>query len=86
MHDGERLGEIETVRIGGAMSTFYRALGVLRGWSALVDLEVDTDRDGQARKLVEFRRDPWKYERHLSYLQRRALLDVTDPSDPDGAT
>lgn len=74
MFDGVRVGEVETVKLGGAGSTFYRALGVLPGWRGLVDLELDTDRDGQARKLVEFRVDPSTFERHLTYQQRKTLF------------
>lgn len=85
MVDGARVGEIETVKLGGAVSTFYRALAVLPGWRALVDLEVDIDLDGQAQKLVEFSRDPWAYERHLSFSARKFLLGKQE-SPPDGAT
>lgn len=74
MLDGVCVGEIESVRLGGAVSTFYHALGVLPGWRPLVDLELDTDRDEQARKLAEFSRDPWRYERHLDYEARKFLL------------
>lgn len=74
MLDGVRVGEVETVRLGGAVSTFYKALGVLPGWRGLVDLELDTDLDGQARKLVEFSRDPRKFWRHLTFPQRKIFF------------
>ena len=78
MLDGVRVGEVETVKLGGAVNLFYRALGTLPGWRDLVDLEVDTNCEGQARKVVEFSRDPRRFERHLTMPQRKFLSGKED--------
>lgn len=62
---------IDPVRIGGSVTTFYRALGVLPGWKGLVDLELHPDRERQARRLVEFHNDPRAYVRHMDLATRK---------------
>lgn len=53
--------------------TFYRALAAVPGTRELADLELETDREKQIQELIQFRRDPWAFERHLTYSQRKHL-------------
>lgn len=68
---GVDLGEVEEVHIGGSRTTFYRALGVLPGWTGRVDLELHPDRELQARNLAEFHNDPRAYVRHMDLATRK---------------
>lgn len=71
--DGEQIGQIGQKAISGSRSPFFEALAMFPGSGELVSLELDTDRDKQASKLVAFRFDPTQFARHLSDAQRARL-------------
>lgn len=70
-YDGDRIGRIEQTRIGRAHTIFYRGIVFINGVE--IDIELDTDRDERAERVLAAWADP------ASSVHVRYWLRLPDP-------
>lgn len=72
LYGGQRIGRLEQQRIGRAAAPFFKAWVFLDGDE--VNLEVDTDRDGRAERILAAWLDPLSVLQSRSWAENRERL------------